>query len=92
MLSSTEIDKNEAGPCISCGRCANACPMKLLPMQIDFYTQAGDYDKADKIGGVSNCISCGSCAFVCPAKRELVQSITLCKAKLAEKRRKEGAK
>ena len=92
MLSNKEIDKNESGPCISCGRCANACPMKLLPMQIDFYTQAGDYEKADKIGGVSNCISCGSCAFVCPAKRELVQSITLCKAKLAEKRRKEGNK
>ena len=86
MLTEKEADTNAPTPCINCGACADVCPMKLLPMQIDFYTQAGDYEKAEKIGGVKNCISCGSCAYVCPAKRALVQSITLCKAKLAEKR------
>ncbi len=72
----------EPSPCIRCGACASVCPMKLLPMTIDFYTLAGDYEKADKLGGVNSCISCGSCAYVCPAKRPLVQSITLCKTKL----------
>lgn len=84
MLTDKEADINDPTPCINCGACADVCPMKLLPMQIDFYTQAGDYEKAAAIGGVKNCISCGCCAYVCPAKRALVQSITLCKAKLAE--------
>ena len=85
MLDEKEADICEPNPCINCGRCADACPMHLLPMTIDFYTQAGDYEKADKLGGVRNCISCGCCAYVCPAKRALVQSITLCKQKLNEK-------
>lgn len=87
MLLPQEIDVTPPDPCINCGACAEVCPMNLLPMQIDFYTQAGEYDLAAKFGGVMNCISCGCCAYVCPAKRALTQSITLCKQKLSEKRR-----
>ena len=86
MLLPEEVDESQPKPCISCGACADVCPMNLLPMQIDFYTQAGDYDKAAKYGGVANCISCGSCAYVCPAKRALTQSIALCKQKLNERK------
>lgn len=85
-LSEKEIDINNPTPCINCGKCASVCPMRLLPMTIDFYTLAGDYDKAAKIGGVNNCISCGCCSYVCPANRALIQSITLCKQKLNEKK------
>lgn len=81
-----EVSYSNPTPCINCGKCAKACPMHLMPMTIDFYTQADDYDSAAKLGGVMNCIECGSCAFACPAKRALVQSITLCKAKLREKK------
>ena len=88
MLLPEEIDVSEPTPCINCGACADVCPMNLLPMQIDFYTQAGEYDLAAKFGGVANCISCGCCAYVCPAKRALTQSIALCKQKLAERRSK----
>jgi electron transport complex protein RnfC len=59
--------------------------MNLLPMQIDFYTQAGKYEEAAKYGGVNDCISCGCCVYVCPAKRAITQSIALCKQKLREK-------
>lgn len=85
-LTREEIDIDSPTPCINCGKCAAVCPMHLLPMTIDFYTLAGDYDKAAKLGGVNDCISCGCCSFVCPAKRALIQSITLCKQKLCEKR------
>ena len=61
--------------------------MHLLPMQIDFYTLAGDYEKADSVGGVMNCISCGCCTYVCPAKRSLVQSIALAKGKIMAMRK-----
>lgn len=82
MLKEDELSATNPTPCINCGACADVCPMHLLPMQIDFYTQAGDYEKAASRGGVMNCISCGCCSYVCPAKRALVQSITLCKQKL----------
>ena len=73
-------------PCINCGRCANVCPMKLMPMYIDFYATVGDYDKAVKIGGAMNCFECGTCAYVCPAKRPIVQSVRLTKSKMKEKK------
>lgn len=87
MLKKREVDVLSPRACINCGACAAVCPMRLLPMKIDFYAQAGDYLKAAEIGGVDNCISCGCCAYVCPAKRALIQSITLCKQKLVEMRR-----
>lgn len=67
-------------PCIRCGRCVNACPMKLSPLFIDFYATAGDFDNAVRYGAL-NCFECGSCAYVCPAKRPLVQSVRLTKMK-----------
>lgn len=86
MLLASEVDNSAPKPCIGCGACVDACPMHLVPNQIDFYTQAGDYDKAAKYGGVMHCISCGSCAYVCPAKRALTQSIALCKRVLNERK------
>ncbi|MCR4660558.1 MAG: electron transport complex subunit RsxC [Clostridia bacterium] len=83
LLTEKEFNVDNPSPCINCGRCADACPMHLLPMQIDFYTLSGAYEKAEKLGGVMDCISCGSCAYSCPAKRALVQSITLAKQKIA---------
>lgn len=85
MLLPSEIAQSFPTPCINCGACADACPMNLLPMQIDFYTQAGKYEEAAKYGGVNDCISCGCCVYVCPAKRAITQSIALCKQKLREK-------
>ena len=72
-------------PCINCGRCASVCPMKLMPMYIDFYTTCGDTENAVKYGA-ANCFECGTCAYVCPAKRPIVQSVRLTKMKMKEKK------
>ncbi len=72
-------------PCINCGRCASVCPMKLMPMYIDFYTTVGDTENAVKYGAL-NCFECGTCAYVCPAKRPIVQSVRLTKMKAKEKK------
>jgi len=82
VLAEGEAGFHSPTPCISCGKCAHACPMNLLPMLIDFYTLARDYEKAQIFGGVKNCISCGSCSFACPANRAILQSIVLCKQML----------
>ncbi|MEG1519757.1 MAG: 4Fe-4S dicluster domain-containing protein, partial [Clostridia bacterium] len=75
----------EPSNCISCGRCAKACPMKLMPMFIDFNVLAGKLDEAAKYGAM-DCIECGSCSFVCPAKRPLVANIKRAKLMLKEKK------
>ena len=72
-------------PCINCGRCASVCPMRLMPMYIDFYATVGDTDNAVKYGAM-NCFECGTCAYVCPAKRPIVQSVRLTKMRMKEKK------
>ena len=85
FLTEEETNAEPPTPCINCGRCASACPMKLLPMQIEFYTAAGEYAEAEKYGGVLSCIECGCCSYVCPARRPLAQAIKTAKEQLRRK-------
>ena len=60
-------------PCINCGRCVQACPMRLVPTKLDLMVRCGNYEDAEKLG-IMNCMECGACTFACPAKRLLTQS------------------
>jgi len=77
----------EEDVCIRCGRCVNACPMNLLPFDIDRLVKANQCDDLDKYN-VMDCIECGCCAYVCPAKRMLTQSIRLGKDILRRRAKK----
>ncbi len=68
-----EAAEQPENPCINCGRCVQACPMRLVPTKLDLLVRAGNYDDAEKFG-VLNCMECGACTFACPAKRLLTQS------------------
>ena len=85
FLSGCETSVYEPTPCINCGRCADVCPMTLLPMQTEFYTDAKEYDNAAKYGGVLACIECGACSYICPAHRPLAQAIKTAKSELRRK-------
>ena len=69
----------EESACIRCGRCVRACPMGLMPTQMDAAIRHGEVEMALNLG-VLNCMECGSCTYVCPAKRELTQSFRMAKA------------
>ncbi|WP_024870686.1 electron transport complex subunit RsxC [Tolumonas lignilytica] len=57
--------------CIRCGKCAEVCPVKLLPQQLYWYSKAGDHENAEKYN-LADCIECGACAWVCPSNIPLV--------------------
>ena len=57
--------------CIRCSKCAEVCPVKLLPQQLYWYSKAGDHENAEKYN-LADCIECGACAWVCPSNIPLV--------------------
>ncbi|MGY3112407.1 electron transport complex protein RnfC [Pantoea eucalypti] len=80
--SPSEMDNNdEEQSCIRCSACADACPAKLLPQQLYWFSQGGDHDKA-RSHHIDDCIECGACAYVCPSNIPLVQYYRQEKAEL----------
>ncbi|OGT84175.1 MAG: hypothetical protein A3H91_14980 [Gammaproteobacteria bacterium RIFCSPLOWO2_02_FULL_61_13] len=78
-------------PCIRCGNCATACPIRLLPQQLYLDTRAGNYDAARQ-HHLFDCIECGCCSYVCPSHIPLVQYYRHAKSHIsAEERRRDGA-
>ncbi len=69
--------------CIRCGRCAQVCPMSLMPTLIARYAKSKEADKLTD-SGVMVCMECGSCAYVCPAGLPLVQHMRLAKSVIRE--------
>lgn len=89
LLSKEEAAAEEPTPCVNCGKCADVCPMHLMPMNTAFYSSAGDFEAAEKYGNARACIECGACEYVCPAKRPLIQAIRKTKSALANASKKE---
>ncbi len=74
-----------AQPCIRCGRCAQACPIGLLPMELASRARHGKLDAALDLG-LLDCIGCGSCSYTCPAAIPLTQYFNFAKGELARQR------
>jgi len=80
ILDKKQADLMSEKPCISCARCVDVCPMKLIPSLIASYIEHNLIDEAYKFG-LFDCMECGTCSFICPSKRNLVQYIKQGKAK-----------
>lgn len=92
LMTKDEACDDEPSPCLNCGKCADVCPMHLMPMNTAFYSAAGDFESAAKYGQTAACIECGCCEYVCPARRPLIQAIRKTKAYLNDKHKKEAEK
>lgn len=86
LMDAKEAAADEPTPCLNCGKCADVCPMRLMPMNTAFYASAGDFEAAAKYGSTAACIECGACEYICPAKRPLIQAIRKTKAYLRNKK------
>ena len=62
----------ETPHCIRCGKCIDACPMRLMPVMMYNAHQNGDVEEMKALN-LMDCIECGCCAFTCPATIPLVQ-------------------
>jgi len=74
--------------CIRCGRCADHCPLRLVPSNISIACENQDWDAALE-ANMMECKECGCCAYVCPANRRIVQQIKFGKAEAAKKKKRE---
>jgi len=68
-------------PCIRCSRCAQACPADLQPMDLFWFAQSREFDKAQQFS-LFDCIECGACSYVCPSHIPLVQYYQFAKSEI----------
>ena len=73
----------EESRCIRCGKCIDACPMKLMPVLMYKALLSGNIEEM-KETNMMDCIECGSCAYTCPACVPLVLSFRAGKQRLRE--------
>ncbi|MBB5193699.1 electron transport complex protein RnfC [Silvimonas terrae] len=76
-------------PCIRCGKCADACPAELQPMDLYWFGKSKNFGKAQE-RNLFDCIECGACAYVCPSNIQLVDYFRFSKSEIwaAEKSKK----
>ena len=72
---------NQVMPCIRCNKCAQVCPVSLLPQQLYWHARAHDFDKAIE-HKLSDCIECGACSYVCPSYIPLVDYFKFAKTEI----------
>jgi Na+-translocating ferredoxin:NAD+ oxidoreductase subunit C len=72
-------------PCISCGRCLDACPLHLNPSRLGLLAAKREYATMAEHYHLNDCFECGCCTYVCPANIPLVQYFRIAKAMNREK-------
>ncbi len=75
--------------CIRCGKCIDACPMKLMPNIINLSLKNNAIEDYNEYN-VSDCVECGSCAYVCPQRLHLVQAMRIAKEEAKRSVKKNG--
>lgn len=78
VLMFSEAPVYKESPCIRCARCVRACPMNLMPTELEHAYLSRDAEALKKLK-VNLCMNCGACSFVCPAKRSLAEKNQLAK-------------
>ncbi|MDD4336301.1 MAG: electron transport complex subunit RsxC [Firmicutes bacterium] len=86
VMSQEESVAFKEMPCIKCGQCVDACPMRLEPAFLHQWSGAGLWDEAEAYHAM-DCIECGVCTYVCPSRRNLVQAIKRAKFEISARRR-----
>lgn len=81
FLPGKSVPRETETACIRCGRCIEACAMRLIPTAIVNNVKKEFFEEAKKLG-VANCCECGACAYICPAKIPLLDYLKYGKARI----------
>jgi len=84
-LLEKEINDTHRSPCIRCGRCVEACPMGLMPLEIANHSRAQNFEGAVDYG-LADCLLCGSCAYICPSHIPLVHYFQYAKGEISRQK------
>ena len=73
----------EDSRCLRCGKCIDACPMKLMPVMMYKSLYTNDVEEM-KATNIMDCIECGCCAYTCPASVPLVLGFRSAKQRIRD--------
>jgi electron transport complex protein RnfC len=79
-VQASTANASKVYPCIRCGRCIAACPLRLNPSQLGLLAAKREYQVMQEQFHLNDCFECGSCTYVCPAHIPLVQYMRIAKA------------
>jgi electron transport complex protein RnfC len=71
-------------PCINCGECIRACPVRVPVNMLVRFLEAGHYEEAVQEYDLYSCVDCGLCSYVCVSRIPIYQYIKLAKYELAK--------
>ncbi|MBL7003312.1 MAG: electron transport complex subunit RsxC [Gammaproteobacteria bacterium] len=96
LVLNEKFNPNQASQaCIRCAKCAEVCPVQLLPQQLYWYSRASEFERITDYH-LFDCIECGCCAAVCPSQIPLVQYYRYAKGQIRidnfEKKKSEHAR
>ncbi len=78
ILALSDYKDTAEKPCIRCSRCIDACPIILMPTEIEKAYNRRD-TKALEYLKTNLCMNCGACTYVCPSDIKLAETIQLAK-------------
>lgn len=87
VIPEVSAKRSEVYNCLRCGKCIEACPMGLEPLELMLLSKNHEYEKA-KDSDVLDCLECGSCSFVCPSNRPILDYIRYGKSKVKKELKK----
>lgn len=87
VMTKEEVQLENFRACIRCGRCVQACPVRLLPNMYSVLAEVGQHKDAEKYY-ILDCIECGCCTYVCPSRRPIVHHIRYIKAEMKKAKSK----
>ncbi len=78
-----QLALNEDVPCVNCGECIRACPVRIPVNMLVRLLENSHYEDAAKMYDLLSCIECGLCSYVCEAKIPVFHYIMLGKYELS---------